>query len=265
MAGIYRPEGRAGEYSPLAFNVYNGCDHNCAYCYMQRFRRFDKVVPIKNVLASAKSSAKKHAGTSEQVLFCFSCDPYCNTDVEHQLTRSVLRIFLNNQIPVTLLSKGGKRMFRDIDIIEAFGQSVTIGATLTFSSDKESLIFEPGAALPQERVDVLSYFHDMGVKTWASLEPVIDVRETMEIVKRSLHAVDHYKIGKINNWRSADKGIDWALFLSDMISFMQANNKTFYVKEDLYRAAGKPECVPRECLVPNGFVAKPFAQQTSLF
>ena len=32
MGMIYEPRGRAREYSPLALNVYNKCDHFCRYC-----------------------------------------------------------------------------------------------------------------------------------------------------------------------------------------------------------------------------------------
>ena len=30
---IYQPSGKAAEYSPWAANFFNGCSHNCAYCY----------------------------------------------------------------------------------------------------------------------------------------------------------------------------------------------------------------------------------------
>ena len=30
---IYAPRGQAGEYAPLAANMYRGCPHACAYCY----------------------------------------------------------------------------------------------------------------------------------------------------------------------------------------------------------------------------------------
>ena len=30
---IYKPNGKAGEYSAWACNLYNGCTHNCSYCF----------------------------------------------------------------------------------------------------------------------------------------------------------------------------------------------------------------------------------------
>jgi len=34
MGIIYRPTGRAEEYSFLAINHYRGCGHECEYCYV---------------------------------------------------------------------------------------------------------------------------------------------------------------------------------------------------------------------------------------
>lgn len=30
---VYQPNGKAREYSPWACNLYNGCPHNCKYCF----------------------------------------------------------------------------------------------------------------------------------------------------------------------------------------------------------------------------------------
>jgi DNA repair photolyase len=30
---IYEPKGKAGEYAPLALNLYAGCSHGCTYCF----------------------------------------------------------------------------------------------------------------------------------------------------------------------------------------------------------------------------------------
>ena len=36
---IYEPKGKAGEYSKLAANIYNGCGHGCEYCFAPAFLR----------------------------------------------------------------------------------------------------------------------------------------------------------------------------------------------------------------------------------
>lgn len=40
---IYEPRGAAREYAELALNVYEGCTHQCAYCYAVVSTPFDVV------------------------------------------------------------------------------------------------------------------------------------------------------------------------------------------------------------------------------
>jgi len=39
---VYEPKGRAGEYAPLALNLYRGCDHGCTYCYGPRVLHMER-------------------------------------------------------------------------------------------------------------------------------------------------------------------------------------------------------------------------------
>ena len=111
------------------------------------------------------------------------------------------------KVPVAVLSKGGKKMLRDLDIFKEFGDRITVGATLTFLDDKKSKEWEPYASTPSERLETLKILHENGIKTFASFEPTIEPEESLALIHRTLedNSVDYYKIGKINNYRSADK------------------------------------------------------------
>ena len=65
MKIIYEPAGKAGEYSPLAANLYAGCTHGCKYCYVPQATRTDRkkfhetVKPVKDALKRLEEDAQE--------------------------------------------------------------------------------------------------------------------------------------------------------------------------------------------------------------
>ena len=239
---IYEPRGKAREYSPLALNLYMGCTHKCKYCYApsciqkSRDNYFQVPTPRKNVLENLEKQLKKEI-PKEQVLLSFVGDVYCETLNNNELTRNVLEMLLSYKVPVAILTKGGKRCLKDMDLFKKFGEHITIGATLTFDNDKDSLEWEAGAATPRERFESLKKLHDNGIKTFASFEPVIVPEQSINLIEKSLDFIDVYKIGKINNYKGIDKTINWTDFLEKCVNILRPAGKEFYIKHDLRRAA----------------------------
>ena len=236
---IYEPKGRAREYSPLALNVYNGCDHGCLYCYVPRVLRRDReefardVMPKKGILEAVQKEAPRRFGTADQVLLSFTGDPYCRKDDDYRMTRAILKVLLENRIPVAILTKGGTRCLQDLDVFKKFGRHIKVGATLTFKKKKDEEKHEPDAAPCAVRLQALHTLHTYKVKTWVSFEPVIRPDQTLSLLEETLPYVDQYKIGKINQYLGLDKKIEWEPFLRTAIGILRSAGKPFYVKEDL--------------------------------
>ena len=235
MVTIYEPRGRAREYSPLALNIYNRCDHNCKYCYVPLIQKRWGNCPIdiqpfprRYLLVNLKKRARQYS-FGDQVLMCFSGDPYCRIDERHETTRKVLEILLENNVTVAILTKGGKRCLRDIDLFKKF-KAIKVGATLTFTKYGDSRSWEKDASLPEDRFRTLERLKEKGIMTWVSLEPVIDSEQTLEIIDRTHEFVDQYKVGKLNHF--ADN-TDWKDFGLRAIEKLNKYGKKFYVKNDL--------------------------------
>lgn len=233
---IYETKGRAREYSELACNLYRGCGHHCIYCYAPKatFQDRDKFANPelrKGVLQQLEKDAAKLAQKNETrpVLLCFTTDPYQMLDCEYQLTRQAIEILHENNLSVTILTKGGKRAERDFDLLQPGDQFAT---TLTFLDKKRSLQWEPGAAIPEERIESLKRAHELGIKTWVSLEPVIDPDESIEIVRQTHSFVDLYKVGKIN-YHKIEESIDWSKFLKNVKVVLDDRGCKYYIKKDL--------------------------------
>lgn len=236
MSIIYRPKGKAREYSPLAANLYLGCNHGCKYCYapsiqFKKKQDYSKPIPRRNLLRDFELDCKKHYNSEDQVLFCFMTDPYNNLESELRLTRECLKIALKHKIPIALLTKS-KTVLNDIDIIKKFGENIKVGFTLTFDNKKDSLKWEPETTGPMDRLSALKALKENGIKTWASFEPVIIPEQSIKMIELSLPYVDEYKIGKLNNYKGLDKKIDWNAFLANVVSLLRGN-KPFYIKHDL--------------------------------
>lgn len=252
MPVIYEPKGKAREYSPQALNLYLSCAHKCLYCYApsalqkQRESYFCVPQPRKDVIANLKKEASK--ASKEQILLSFIGDVYSDTADNNATTREALEILLENKLPVAVLTKGGNRALKDIDIFKKFGEHIQIGATLVFDQDKDLEYYENGAKHTDERIEMLSELHKEGIRTFASFEPVIDPEQTIRLIKRTLPIIDVFKVGKINNFQGLDKTIDWKSFLEKVVAILREARKPFYIKHDLRQAAPEIKLYGNECL-----------------
>jgi len=235
MSLIYTPKGKAREYSPLALNTYSdGCDHRCQYCYChgigKAFGRPWTGDPAPRSLTGLQREAVK---ACPQILLCFMSDPYCAAERTHRNTRAALGILSDAKCSVAILTKGGTRCLDDLAMFRSWPDGrVKVGATLTFRSAARCAEWEPGAAHPDDRLDALRQIHAAGVKTWASIEPVIDPAESLAIIEASLPYVDAYKVGKWNHDQRAN-ATDWPAFGLAAVDMIRSAGKALYVKADL--------------------------------
>lgn len=245
MSIIYTPAGKAREYSPLAANLYSGCNHGCKYCYCPRIfyktreEWIKNLAPRRNILRDFEKDCKKYTRSKVPVQFSFTTDPYNSLDSELRLTREALKLCLKYQIPVSILTKSAD-VLKDFDVIKKFGQHIKVGFTLTFSKISKSQEWEPAASLPADRLLALDQLHKIKVPTWASFEPVIEPDESMAMIEKTLQleCVDLYKVGKLNNYKGLDKNIDWKSFLNNCrILFEKHKHSKVYYKKDLMESA----------------------------
>ena len=233
---IYEPRGKAAEYSPLAMNIYKGCSHGCVYCYAPAATYTQRAVfhsnpqPRNNFFQELGKDLIKFRGDKRPILLCFTTDPYQPIEETAKLTRYSLKKLIENGNAVKVLTKGGIRAVRDFDIMKT-GNCI-FGATLTFLDETQSLEWEPFAAPPSDRIKALRLAKEAGIKTWVSLEPVIDPEQVYEIIKATHEFIDLYKVGKIN-YHPISKTIDWHDFRVNVESLLTSLKKDFYIKNDL--------------------------------
>jgi DNA repair photolyase len=240
---IYAPAGQAGEYAPLAANPYRGCGHLCRYCYVPRVLRMSReefdagAIPRLDFLNHLRKDARKYqdADIHEQVMLSFTTDVYNPRDIS--LTRPTIEILIEHGLGFCVLTKGGRRAMADKDLYRPVRDA--FASTLTTLDDAFSLKWEGAAALPADRIAALKMFHDRGIFTWVSLEPVLDTESSLRIVQETHEFVDLFKVGRAN-YLPSTKTTDWKTYTGRMIELLTKLNAPHYIKHDLqtYLPAG---------------------------
>lgn len=233
---IYAPAGQAGEYAKLAANPYRGCGHQCVYCYVPAVLKMSRqefdagAVPRDDFHTKLVKDAKKYqaAGIQEQVMLSFTTDPYHPGDTS--LTRRTIETIQAHGLGVCTLTKGGTRALRDIDLF--LPERDAFASTLTSLEDSVSREWEAGAALPGDRMEALRQFHERGIFTWVSLEPVYDTETALQIIRETHRFVSLYKIGRINYHRLT-RTVDWKEFTHRAVALFKELGANHYVKADL--------------------------------
>lgn len=237
LQAAYVPTGKAKEYADLALNLFNGCDHNCIYCYVPKLlhtpaKDFHSIVtPRKDILKKIKHDAKILEGDKREILLCFTCDAFSKGAMQHHTTTEALKILLEHGLNINILTKGGSRSLHDFEILEKYKDQVTMGASLVFNDDKDSLKYEPNAAVTSDRCRALYQYHCAGFKTWVSFEPVWSAHDVCELINETRTYVDHYKIGKLNYHLHA-KDVNWPETIQQIIDHCELNTVNYTLKKD---------------------------------
>ena len=246
---IYVSKGAALEYADYSLNLHNGCSHDCQYCYEKsKFIGTCETRVKKSSLENIEADLMRWQGERKQVHLTFRGDPYDLGRQDNSDVRAVLELFKKYNHPFQVLTKGGTKAVQDFDL---YGEGCRFGCTLTFMDENDSRHWEPGAALPADRIAALKEAHSRGISTWVSLEPVIDHVQTLALIEATHEFVGHYGVGKINHKPGIEKNIDWPKFRADAEALLKKYGKSYQIKEDLLKAT--PTLAKVRILKPDGY------------
>lgn len=238
---IYEPRGRAREYGELAVNIYTGCNHGCSYCYARKMRErftkkgeicgFNRPRPRPGIVEAVRRQLEREKITGRTIFLCFACDPY-PAEVDTTPTRAVIQTIKDSGNSVRILTKGGIRAERDFDLLDS-GDS--FGVTYTTGGFFEPPEIEPKAAPNIERLAALERAKCVGIKTWVSLEPVLDPEAVFRLIRDGWY-IDLFKIGKLNHAATppeiARMG-GWARFGEEAERLCREHGRAYNIKRDL--------------------------------
>jgi len=253
---IYQPKGKAGEYAAWACNFHVGCSNGCTYCYLKKgigsktlggnkptlkkcFKNETHALEVfQKELKANLPELQKHG-----LFFSFTTDPLLPETIE--LTIKACNICAINNVSVKILTKMADFAEPEIRqshtyicfpylIKEEYKKNIAFGFTLTGCDN-----LEPHASTNQERIEAMRKLHNAGFKIFASIEPIIDLKASLNVIDKSISFCDLYKIGLMSGQKTNK------LFKNSLIQFITAVcNRSYiwyykiYFKDSLLKAAG---------------------------
>lgn len=178
------------EYGDYTMNHVQGCAHGCKYpCYaFMMKKRFGQVKTydewckpklVSNTLELLDKEIPKLKDKIKSVHLCFSTDPFpfeFPSEVS-EMSLAAIRKLNAAGIKCTVLTKGILP-----PALAELSKENEYGISLVSLDEEFRKKYEPFTAPYRERIDALKALHDVGCKTWVSMEPY----PTPNLVQQSL-------------------------------------------------------------------------------
>jgi DNA repair photolyase len=176
------------------------------------------------------------------LFFSFTSDPMIRGNI--WLTQQALTMcVLGHKVPVKILTKDAgwvdeflsrntNGIFSERELFKVKNQRmIAFGFTLTGRDD-----MEPNASPNAERIEAMKKLHDAGFRTWASIEPIIDIESSSRVMFDSMGYCDLFKIGLLSGKKY--DSLELKVLMYDAIKFARASGAKIYFKNSLIKQAG---------------------------
>ncbi len=184
-------------------NPYEGCSCNCLYCYIRGSKygeNMEEGLTVK--VNSLEVLDKQLAARARKNQYGFvavgsGTDAYIRHEENLRMTEGMLRLLLKHRFPVFISTKC-TLIKRDVDLLKEIDKAAILPADLStllpggvilsvsVSTVDENIsnMLEPGAAVPQERFDLLKELKEEGFLTGVNAIPLLpyisDTEEEMD-------------------------------------------------------------------------------------
>jgi DNA repair photolyase len=223
------------EYADENITVYpKRCPLLCRYCWASLpiwQHRIRHAHPIEEALRLARSKRKL------TIVVSFTSDPYQPRELVEHKTRKTLEILSRTEHKVMLLTKSilAEEDFPFFSFWHNEGVDLWIGSTLT---SVVPILDEPyGLSENPHRIAMLRTAHNLGLNTWASLEPWLPhISYPHQIVEATHDFVDWYVLGSLNYAKQFGYTIPEGYYQQELpraIETLEKYGKAYLLKKEL--------------------------------
>ena len=175
-----------------SINPYQGCEHGCVYCYARPSHSYLDLSPgldfetrifYKPNAAEALLAAWSKPGYEcKPITIGANTDPYQPAEKKFGITRKLLKLFLEQRHPVSLITKGGL-MSRDLDVLGQLAARglCTVAVSVPTMDDRLKRLLEPRVPSAAIRFRLIEDLHAAGVPVSLLMAPIIPAVTDSEI------------------------------------------------------------------------------------
>lgn len=233
------------EYGDYTINYVLGCSHGCKFpCYAYTMKkRFGQVNSyeewcrpqlVSNTLELLDKEIPKLKDKIESVQLCFATDPFMyGYDDVGQMSIDSIRKLNEAGIKCTILTKGILPLkLAQLSNINEYG------ITLISLDERYREKMEPGATPYKERLAALKALHEVGCKTWISMEPYPTpnlIEQDLRLLLQAVGFVDKIIFGRTNYNKAVSSFKGHKNFYNEraaeVISFCKKRDIQYHIKE----------------------------------
>ena len=241
------------EYGDYTMNHVLGCSHGCKYpCYAYLMaKRFGNVSSyedwleprmVSNTIELLDKEIPKLRDKIQSVQLCFTTDPFMyGYDEIRDMSLAAIKKLNEAGIKCTALTKG----LLPIELAD-YSTDNEYGITLISLDEVYRKRIEPGAAPYADRLAALRALHDVGCKTWVSIEPYPTPNLIEQDIANILEAVsftDRIIFGRTNYSKQISEYTQNKQFYSEqaeaVIEFCNVRNIAYHIKHKTITEASK--------------------------
>lgn len=175
-----------------SINPYNGCEHGCVYCYARNSHEYwgysagrdfeEKILYKPEAPELLRAVFKSEKWVPELVVLSGNTDCYQPAERKLELTRKLLKVFLEHRHPVGLITKNAL-VLRDLDLLKALNEQNLLAITISVTTLNEEIrrIMEPRTSTIANRLKTIEVLSNAGIRVNVNMAPIIPGINSEEI------------------------------------------------------------------------------------
>ncbi len=185
-----------------SLNPYRGCEHGCAYCRARPYHEYlgmnagidfeTKIMVKKDAPELLRREFSKQTWAPQCIMMSGNTDCYQPAERQYEITRELLKVFLEFRNPVSILTKNAL-ILRDLDILKELASMDLVSTMLSITSLDPDLRrrLEPRTSTAERKLGAIEGLAKNNIRVGVMVGPIIpglNDNEVPGILKRAADA-----------------------------------------------------------------------------